>query len=189
MEDFFKTKSLVDINPKDILLYGPSKLLVDEFLWHNPSLGVIASYTPKAKDVLDHFDVFRGVDQIESFAQATVVSCATFNQCKKENITPLQLKEKYIPLFISVGSVNFHHYLVEGETFICLGKIKFYKFRQMVVDGRIYKVPEGLNLKSYFANFKDEDLENYNLDDSFKLVATCADITGRAFKKDKSILI
>lgn len=188
MEDFFKTKSLVELNPKDILLYGPSKLLVDEFLWHNPAVGIIASYTPKAKDVLDHFDVFRGVDQIESFAQATVVSCATFNQCEKENLTPLQLKENYIPLFISVGSVNFHHYLLEGETFICLGNIKFYKFRQMVVDGRIYKAPKGLNLKTYFENFKDEDLENYNLDDSFELVATCFDITGRAFKKDKSIL-
>lgn len=176
--------SLVGYLPKNILLHGTTKRLVDEFLWHDPKFGIVASYTPKARDVKDHFDVFRGVDQIESFAQASLGACGTFLECKKQHIDQVQLKEKFIPTFISVGEVRFHYYLLKAETYICLANIRSYKFRQMVADGRIYKVPMDIDLRVYFKNFKLEDLKNYNLREDFRLVAELFDITGRAIKKE-----
>ncbi|OAQ41720.1 hypothetical protein A5893_00995 [Pedobacter psychrophilus] len=177
-------ENLVGTPPEQMLLHGSTKRLLDNYHWHQPKVGIIASYTPKTRDVEDHFGLFRGVDQIEAFAQATIVSCATFLECQKNNLTPLQLKDKFIPAFISVGNVNFHDYLQEGETFISIGKIKFYKFRQMVADGRIYKVPKGLDLNEYFKNFDESKLENYALSDDFILVAELFDIIGRALKKE-----
>ena len=177
-------ENLIGVEPGQMLLHGPSKLFLDDFHWHDPNVGIVASYTPKARDVHDHFGVFRGVDQIEAFAQATIVSCGTFLECKKLNCTPLELKERFVPAFISVGAVNFHNYLAEGETFISIGKIKFYKFRQMVSDGRIYKVPKDLDLTKYFSDFNASGLENYELRDDFSLVAELFDITGRALKKE-----
>src|SRR5215469_5020983 len=70
--------TLVDTIPSKILLHGPTKRLVDKYHWHLPDKGIVASYTPKERDVEDHFGVFRGVDQVEAFAQATIVSCATY---------------------------------------------------------------------------------------------------------------
>ena len=177
-------ENLVGTLPQHLLLHGPTKRLLDTYHWHQPKTGIVASYTPKAQDVKDHFGIFRGVDQIEAFAQATIVSCATFLECQKQNCQPLDLKDKFIPAFISIGNVYFHNYLQEGETFVSLGKIKFYKFRQMVADGRIYKAPKGLDLDSYFENFSEEKLDNYQLSDDFTLVAELFDITGRALKKE-----
>src|SRR4051812_8252668 len=137
--------SLVGTNPSQLLLHGPSKLLVNEYHWHLPDKGIVASYSPTEKDVEDHFGVFRGVDQVEAFAQASVVSCATFLECRKLKCTPDELKEKFIPAFISIGNVNFHNYLEVGDTFISIGHITFYKWRQMVCSGRIYKVPKDFN--------------------------------------------
>jgi len=182
--------TLLAFKPAQMLLHGPTKRLVDNYHWHSPSKGIVASYTPNARDVEDHFGIFRGVDQVEAFAQATIVSCATFMECRKQNCTPDQLKDKFIPAFISIGNVIFHYYLEQGDTFICIGNIKFYKWRQMVCDGRIYKVPPGLNLDEYFKDFTDEQLLKYDISNDFKLVADLADITGRAilielFKKSE----
>ena len=181
--------SLVEIKPSQIYC-TLTKRLVDAYHWHSLHQGVVASYTPKERDVEDHFGIFRGVDQVEAFAQATIVSCATFLECRKQNFSPDQLKDKFIPAFISIGNVNFHYYLEQGDTFISIGNIKFYKWRQMVCDGRIYKVPAGLNLDEYFKDFTGERLLKYDISKDFKLVAELFDITGRAilielFKKSE----
>lgn len=175
--------NLLGTPPRELLIHGPSKVLLDTYHWHSPNVGIVASYTPKTSDVHDHFGVFRGVDQIEAFAQATIVSCGAFLEIKKQNCDFKTLNHKFIPAFISTGQVNFHNYLEEGETFISLGKIKFYKFRQMVTDGRIYKAPKGIDLDEYFKNFNETRLLNYDLRDDFVLVAELFDITGRAIKK------
>ena len=177
-------ENLVGTAPESLLLHGPSKRLLNRYHWHQPKVGIVASYTPKAQDVKDHFGLFRGVDQIEAFAQATIVSCATFLECQKQNCAPIDLKDKFVPAFISIGNVYFHNYLEEGETFVSLGKITFYKFRQMVADGRIYKAPKDLNLDEYFKEFDAQKLENYQLSPEFTLVAELFDVTGRALKKD-----
>ncbi len=172
--------NLVNFKPSQFLLHGPTKRLVNVYHWHSPHKGIVASYTPTALDVEDHFGIFRGVDQVEAFAQATIVSCATFLECRKLNCTPDQLKDKFIPAFIRIGNVNFHYYLEQGDTFICIGNIKFYKWRQMVCDGRIYRVPAGLNPDEYFKDFTEERLLKYDISKDFKLVAELFDITGRA---------
>lgn len=176
--------NLLGTPPRELLIHGPSKILLDTYHWHAPDIGIVASYTPKPRDVHDHFGVFRGVDQIEAFAQATIVSCGAFLESKKQNCDFKTLNRKFIPAFISTGQVNFHNYLEEGETFISLGKIKFYKFRQMVTDGRIYKAPKGIDLDEYFKDFNETRLLNYDLRDDFVLVAELFDITGRAIKND-----
>ncbi len=177
--------SLVGLPPKDILvLHGPTKLLVDKFLWHSPQVGIIASYTAKEQDVKDHFGIVRGVDQVESFTQATSGACNVFFECLKQGCTPLELVDKFLPRFISIGQVNFHYYLEKGDTFINIGHIKFNKFRQVVCDGRIYKTPKGLDLEKYFNDFTDERLLTYDLSTDFTLVAELQDITCRAIKKE-----
>ena len=175
--------NLVGVSPKEMLLHGPTKLLVNNYHWHEPKVGIVASYTPNAKDVEDHFGIFRGVDQIEAFAQGTIGSLNPFLECIKQKCTPTQLKDHFIPAFISIGQVHFSNYLEEGDTFVSLGIIKFHKFRQMVADGRIYKTPKGLDLNKYFNNFNETRLREYDLSADFVLVAELFDITGRAIKK------
>jgi hypothetical protein len=182
--------NLVGVNPDQVMLHGPTKRYVNTYHWHSPNKGIVASYSPTEQNVEDHFGIFRGVDQVEAFAQASIVSCATFLECRKMNCTPDQLKDKFIPAFISIGQVNFHYYLEQGDTFICIGNIKFYKWRQMVCDGRIYRVPKGLDLDAYFSDFTEERLATYDISKDFKLVAELHDITGRAilielFKKNE----
>ena len=180
-----KMDNLVGTAPKDILVnHGPTKLLLNNYHWHSPHIGIVASYTPTERDVEDHFGVFRGVDQVESFAQAAVGSCNVFLECRKQGLTPYELKEKFVPWFISIGQVNFHSYLEKGDTFISIGHIKFYKFRQMSSDGRIYKVPKGLDLDHYFSQYIKKRILEYDLSDDFILIAELQDITGRAIKKE-----
>ncbi|MFD0751489.1 hypothetical protein ACFQZS_15160 [Mucilaginibacter calamicampi] len=177
-------ETLVGDQPKHWLLHGPTKRLVDAYHYHSPKVGVVASYTPKARDVKDHFGIFRGVDQLESFVQASIASCGTYSQCKKQNCKPEDLRDDFVPVFTNIGSVTYHNYLQKGETFINIGIIKFYKFRQMICDGRIYRVPSGLDLDAYFKNFTDERLLGYDLPKDFKLIAELFDITGVAIKKE-----
>ncbi len=174
--------------PKDLLVnHGPTKLLVDNYHWHQPDAGIVASYTPTAFDVHDHFGIFRGVDQIEAFAQATTGSCTMFLECEKTNTSPVELSKSFIPRFISIGAVNFIGYLEEGDTFISIGFIRFYKFRQMVCEGRIYKAPAGMALDAYFEHFTKQRLLEYDLSQEFTLVAEFKDITGRSLKNKQEI--
>ena len=177
--------NLVGWLPKDVLvLHGPTKLLVNKFHWHSPEAGIVASYTTTARDVEDHFGIMRGVDQIESFTQATAGACNVFFECVKQNCTPMKLVDKFLPRFISIGQVNFHNYLEKDDTFVNIGNIRFNKFRQVVCDGRIYKVSPALDLDDYFRCFNNERLLTYELSDDFTLVAELYDITVRAIKKN-----
>jgi len=177
-------ENLINWGPKDILLHhGPTKRLVNKYHYHSPDVGIVASYVPTERDVEDHFNIFRGVDQIESFAQASACSCTIYSECVKMNIGPPQLAEMFFPFFLSVGQVNFHDYIEKGDTFVNIGHIKFYKFRQMVCDGRIYKVTAGFDVDAWFKNYTDERLLAYDVSDDFKLVAELSDITGRSIKR------
>lgn len=175
--------NLVGIEPAVVLSHGPTKILLDKYLWHSPEAGIVASYTPKERDVTDHFGIFRGVDQIESFAQATTVSCGAFFERRKLGCTFEELKQIFDPIFFGIGSVRFHSYLETGDTFISIGQITFYKFRQVVCSGRIYKAPEGLDLDTYFSGFNEQRLLAYDISNDFILVAEIEDVAGRAIKK------
>jgi hypothetical protein len=80
--------------------------------------------------------------------------------------------------------VHFHSYLEVGQTFISIGFIKFFKWRQMVCEGRIYRVPKGLDLDEYFKDFDEERLRNYDLGEGFTHIAELFDITGRGIKRE-----
>jgi hypothetical protein len=179
----FETNLLGQL-PENWMLHGPTKRYVDEYLYHEPTVGIVASYTPTEYDVTDHFGLFRGVDQIEAFAQASIVSCGTFLECRKMKITPSELAKLFIPAFISIGPVYFHSYLEKGQTFINIGIIKFYKWRQMVCNGRIYKIPKGFNLHGYFKDYNEARLLAYDVPNEFILVAELFDVTGRGIKKE-----
>ena len=73
----------------------------------------------------------------------------------------------------------------EGDTFINIGYIKFCKFRQIVSDGRIYKVAKGIDLDEYFCHFTEKQLMEYDLSTDFTLVAELFDVTGRGIKKER----
>ncbi len=107
--NIIKNSDLTELTPSQVLMHGPTKRLVDAYHWHAIDKGIVASYSPNERDVEDHFGIFRGADQVEAFAQATIVSCGTFIECRKQNCTPDQLKDKFIPAFISIGQVNFHY--------------------------------------------------------------------------------
>jgi hypothetical protein len=177
-------ETLVGDLPAHWLLHGPTKRYVDNYHWHQPNVGIVASYTPSEQNVEDHFDIFRGVDQIESFAQATVVSLGTYLECKKLKVVPNTLSEMFVPTFISVGNVFFHSYLEKGQTFVNIGFIKFYKWRQMVCEGRIYRAPKGMDLDAYFKDFDEQRLRAFDLDPGFVFIAELYDITGRGIKKE-----
>jgi len=180
-------ETLVGVAPSVVMVHGPSKLLIDTYHWHIPNVGVVASYSPRELDVADHFGIFRGVDMIEAFAQASCGSCSAFLQCVKMGIDFDELKANFMPLFLNVGQVNFHNYLEVGDVMISIGHIKFYKFRQMICEGRIYKAPKGLDLAAYFKDYTKEQLLAYKLSKDFIQVAELYGITGKAVKKDKII--
>jgi hypothetical protein len=177
-------ETLVGDLPEHWVLHGPTKRYVDNYHWHKPNVGIVASYTPTEENVKDHFDIFRGVDQVESFAQATIVSQGSFLECKKMNVIPRTLAELFIPTFISIGNVFFSSYLEKGQTFVNIGFIKFYKWRQMVCEGRIYRAPKGMDLDAYFKDFDEQKLRSFDLDPGFVKIAELYDITGRGIKKE-----
>ncbi len=178
-------ESLVGQDPGLILPHGPSKLLVDEYLWHEPNTGIVATYTPKERDVHDHFGVFRAVDQVESFGQATAVSCSAFLDTNK---TGLGYKEYYRQrnfVFMSIEKVLCHNFIRLNEKYICIGIITFYKFRQMSTSGRIYKVVTDIDLKHYFKSFTEDRLRKFELTGDFVLVTEIEKVISKGIKIDR----
>ena len=178
-------ESLVGQDPGLILPHGSSKLLIDEYLWHRPNVGIVASYTPKEQDVKDHFGIFRAVDQVESFGQATAVSCSAFLDTNK---TGLGYKEYYKErnfVFMSIEKVLCHNFIRLNEKYICIGIITFYKFRQMATSGRIYKVVTDIDLKNYFESFTEDSLRKFELSEDFVLVTEIEKVISKGIKIEK----
>ena len=178
-------ESLVGLDPGLVLPHGPSKLLVDEYLWHLPNAGIVASYTPKERDVRDHFGVFRAVDQVESFGQATAVSCSAFLDSNKTGIGYKEYYKERNFVFMSIEKVLCHNFIRLNERYICIGIITFYKFRQMATSGRIYKVVTDLDLKNYFKSFTEESLRNFRLTEDFVLVTEIEKVISKGIKIEK----
>jgi hypothetical protein len=180
-----KPRSLVGQDPRRVLPHRPTKLLVDEFLWHEPEVGIVASYTPRERDVEDHFGVFRGVDQVESFGQACVVSCSVFLDAAKMALDYDAYYAQRNFVFAGVERVHCHGFIRLGEPYVCLGAIEQYKFRQMTVSGRIYKVAGDVDLRAYFAGFTAERLRAFDLDERFEKVFEIHNIIGKGIKNEK----
>jgi len=177
-------KTLVGQKASTVLPHGPTKLLVNEYVWHSPNAGVVATYTPNARDVEDHFGVFRAVDQVESFGQAVVVSCSAFLDTEKMGVGYKEYYQRRNFVFVGVKSVHCHNVIRYNEQYVCLGIINFYKYRQMTASGRIYKVPHGLDVAAYFADFTEERLRAYDVDERFILATELNDILGKGIKNE-----
>ena len=146
-------QSLVGQPPGLILPHGPSKLLVDEYLWHIPNIGIVAAYTPKEQDVRDHFGVFRAVDQVESFGQATAISCSAFLDTNKYppsllymcmTIGPSVLflaltehaKGKVVEIISVYGRVAFFYYLAHFLLIHIVSTFCFFLLGHSAADGQ-----------------------------------------------------
>ncbi len=182
-----KNQSLVGLDPKDVLPYGSTKLLVDEYLWHKPDIGGIASYTVKARDVKDHFGLFRGADQLEFFAQSSIVSLGMYIISEKASLKCSQILKKYNPAFLGVDRIRFCHFAKLNETIISVSVINKYKFKQVTCSGKIYKVPDGFNLKSYCSSLSSRDVENFNIHEALTIVAEFENAVGWCVKKEKFV--
>lgn len=180
-----KNETLVGANPAEVLPHGETKRLVDHYLFHAPTVGVVASYMPKERDVLDHFGVFRGVDMVESFGQAAVVSTSVFLDAIKTNVDYKTYYQNRNFVFVGVEKVHCHGFIRCGEPYVCLGVINHYKFRQMTVSGRIYKTTPDIDLGEYFSHFTEERLRNYDVDDRFTMVFEIQNIVGQGIRNDK----
>ena len=166
----FAPECLTEIAPTDILQHGPTKMYVDHFLWFSPEIGAAAAYRPTEGDVKDHFDVFRGVDQVESFAQGTAVAACTFLESQKRGLSLPEFQDNWNIAFLGVEQVKLHKFLRKGEVFVSLAQIDFYRFRQMTVSGKTYRVPGDLDLRTYFESYTETAFKTYQLPADFELI-------------------
>jgi hypothetical protein len=176
--------TLTGQDPATVLPHGPSKRLVKEYLWHSPHVGVVATYTPNERDVKDHFGVFRAVDQVESFGQAVVVSCSAFLESRSMGLDSAEYYKLRNFVFAGIKSVRCHGVIRCNESYVCLGVINFFKCRLMTASGRIYKAPEGIDLKEYFRDFSEERLRSYDLDDNFILTTELNDMASKGISNE-----
>lgn len=84
--------------------YGPSKKLVDSFYLYAHDLIGVGVLTVTHEHCLDHFQVFRGVDQVEAVAQ-TLILMYKFSG---------NLENNQRPLFKSIQGFEFDLPVVEG---------------------------------------------------------------------------
>ncbi|WP_155599593.1 hypothetical protein [Zobellia amurskyensis] len=174
--------SLVGLSPNAVLPHGPSKVYLDAFLWHDPKVGVVAIYTAREKDTLDHFGVFRGADQIEAFGQASVVAGNAFISCVKKEIGFSELYEKYNFVFMSMGQAICKSFIKLGDTAIMHAHFDDYKFRQMTSSGKIYKAPKEFDLETYYKTYSAAKFKKEEVPTSYIEVSEFKDLKGRGIK-------
>ncbi|MEO0341115.1 MAG: hypothetical protein AAF242_18115 [Bacteroidota bacterium] len=179
-----KPNLILGKSPDEILIYGERMLLIDQYLWFEPAFGIIACYQVKKKDVEDHFNIFRGVDMLETCGQAGISAC-TVLECQKTGKTRDELREYMRFVFLGVDQSRFFDYAVEGDLLISISQITSYRFRQMTLDSTLYKVDSNFNYQAYFQSYTAEDFKNHDLPSSFKKIATFQNMVGRAIRLEK----
>ncbi len=175
---------LVGIPPKEVLIHGPSKLFVDDYLWFDPQLGVVSAYTVKPRDVHDHFGVFRGVDMIEFFGQ-TCISAGTVMECWKEQCSLAEMMVRFRFAFLGLGQVQLHNLVVEGDTLVSICHINHYRFRQMTMSGSVYRAGDPGLLQEFYRTYNSTDFKQEKLPPSMQKIADIERIVGRAIKLEK----
>ncbi|MBX2906773.1 MAG: hypothetical protein KF744_12090 [Taibaiella sp.] len=177
-------KGWVNTAPGEILVHGPSKIYIDRYWWFEPEEGLISSYKVQPKDVADHFDVFRGVDIIESAGQTGVSACAIRESVKQEKSID-ELKKHFRIAFLGMGEARFHGFVRVHETLVSICSINRYKFRQMHVSCKVYKVPADKDVAASLSELKQNKIVDIKLPAEYELVAELSDIIGRAVPINK----
>jgi hypothetical protein len=165
--------------PADVLVHGPSKIYIDRYLWFRPEEGIFSSYQVQPKDVADHFDVFRGVDIIESAGQTAVSACAMMESAKQGKSID-ELKKHFRMAFLGMGEARFHGFVKVHEVLVSICNIKHYKFRQMLVSCKVYKVASNTDVAALMTGIKADTMANLQIPERFELVAELNDMIGRA---------
>jgi hypothetical protein len=169
----------VEKEPAEVLVHGRSKIYVDRYLWFNPDEGIFSSYRVQPKDVADHFDVFRGVDIIESAGQTAVSACAMMESAKQHKSIE-ELKKHFRMAFLGMGEARFHGFVKVNEILVNICTIQYYKFRQMVVSCKVYKVSTQKEVAALMHRMEADTMKGLAIPDSFELVAELHDMVGRA---------
>ncbi|MBI1223490.1 MAG: hypothetical protein GC180_12880 [Bacteroidetes bacterium] len=171
--------SWISKRPNEILIHGPSKLYIDKYLWFDPTEGIISCYTTQSKDTADHFDIFRGVDIIESAGQTGVSACAIMESVKQDKSID-ELKKHFRLAFVGMGKARFHGFVKVNETLLNVCKIHQHKFRQMLISSKVYKAPAGMDVAEYFKELRIEKIDQLQVPEGFMLVAEMEDMIGRS---------
>lgn len=174
----------VNKEPKDILIHGPSKLYIDKYLWFHPEDGIISSYKAQAKDVADHFDVFRGVDIIESAGQTAVSACAILESIKQDK-TIDELKKHFRIAFFGMGEARFYDFVRVDETLLNICTIKKYKFRRVLASCKVYKAKAGTDIAKVFSRLTVRKTGGVHIPGELELVAVLNDMSGGAIPINK----
>ncbi len=177
-------KAWLASDPREILLHGPSKIYLDHHWWFYPSTGIVGSYEVQAKDVHDHFGVFRGVDMIESAGQTGVSACSMLFAYIDLKSAP-EVQQRFIMAFLGLGQAVFHDFVEQGETLVNVCAIHQYKFRQIRFSAVVYKAHEPAEIAPYFAHLPEDQLGVAPVPESFKKVAEFTDFIGRAINRNK----
>lgn len=171
-----------DFKPAEVLAHGPSKIVIEKYLWLESGKGMIHSYTVTAKDVLDHFGVLRSIDQLESFGQG-ICSYSSFILAKKYEECPSNIKDHFTHINLSGGG-KFFGKIKEGETIIIFGQEDFCKFRKTRFTGQIYKWDSEQPYNEYFKDYSISDFDSLKLPKDCLHVAT-VDATVKAIRNSK----
>lgn len=175
---------LVGKQPYEVLIFGEEKMYVDQFLWFEEKTGIAVAYQVQAKDVKGHFGIMRGVDMIEIFGQSGTAACTAL-VCKKEKATRNELLQRFRFAFLSMENVRFHRYAKTGDTLICISQIKSFRFRQIALDGTLYRVKPNWDYVSFFEKYTTDDFRNKTLPSEFETIAEFDNLVGRAIKIEK----
>ncbi|MEO1259509.1 MAG: hypothetical protein AAFZ15_11960 [Bacteroidota bacterium] len=177
---------IVGKRPDEVLIYGNNMMLIDEYLWFDRHHGIISAYQVKKKDVEEHFNIFRGVDMLETCGQAGISAC-TVLECQKTGKSRDELREYMRFVFLGVDESRFFDYAIEDDVLISIGKITSYRFRQMTLDSTLFKVDQNFDYHQYFQNYTGEDFHNQSLPAAFKKIATFQNMVGRAIRLSKLV--
>jgi hypothetical protein len=178
------TSNWMDYRPEEILQHGPSKRYIDRYWWIDPHIGIAATYRVQVKDVEDHFNVFRGVDMIESAAQTGVTAC-TIRESLQSGYSIDELKTMYKIAFMGMGEAKFYGYVSLGDVLLNICTINRYKFKQMSISCNTFKVVNEGKLSGYFEGMSPEEFLDRDFRKDFELVASFENLLGRAVRNEK----
>ena len=121
---------------------------------------------------------------IEIFGQSGTAACTAL-LCQKEQATREDLVKRFRFVFTGIDQARFYQTANLGDRLICLSHITSFRFRQMTLDGTLYKIPHTFNETNFFSDYTIRDFKNEKLPLEFVKVAEFKNLIGRALKLEK----
>ena len=185
-QTFHSKNLLVGKQPEEILIFGKEKMYVDQFLWFEEKTGIAVAYQVQEKDVKGHFGIMRGVDMIEIFGQSATAACTAL-VCQKEQATRDELFLRFRFVFVGIDEARFLQQVKTGDILICIGRITSFRFRQITMDGTLYRAKQDWDYTSFFEKYTSNDFQKESIPAELEAVAKFKNLIGRAIKLSKLI--